>query len=542
MLSKGDAEEADLRAYLRVLRRRKWIIMAATLVVIGSALGWVLVQPSLYRSTAQLLLQPRREEASIDPVTGNPVLTNVVVEADRLIQNEIENLKSEPVKEAVRQKLGSAPPVSVKMGEKTDVVWITAESRDRQRAAVIANAYADAYVEVRRKQTVDDISAVSEALTPKIDDIKRRVAALDARVAQAPPPARGAAQAGVAPEREGLVTQQAMYQKTVDQLQLTAALKGGGARLLKPATPSDNRFHPAPVRSLLLAGWVGLALGVALAFLREFLDDTIKGQEEAQGLLPDLPMLGAIPAVATRKNQRAPAVISLSEPTSPVAESYRGLRTALEFVGLDQPTRTLQVTSTTTREGKTTTVANLGVALARAGHRVIALSCDLRRPRLHEHFGLSNKNGFTSVLLGQLPLSGALQSVPGQDGLSVLAAGPSPPNPSELLAGERTVEVLSVLQNMADIVLVDSPPVLPVSDAVVLSGRVDSVLVVVAVGKTTRRELRRAIERLRQVEAPLVGMVLNGVSAQPDYGYEYYAYGYSGGDAAAPRQAAPTGF
>ncbi|MCA1844272.1 MAG: CpsD/CapB family tyrosine-protein kinase, partial [Actinobacteria bacterium] len=166
------------------------------------------------------------------------------------------------------------------------------------------------------------------------------------------------------------------------------------------------------------------------------------------------------------------------------------------------------------------------VALSSAGDRVVLVCCDLRRPRIHEFFGLSNKAGFTSVLLGELPLPVAIQAVPGHDRLTLLASGPLPPNPSELLSSRRTAEVLAALQDHADFVLIDSTPVLPVTDALVLSGRVDATLLVCAAEHTTGKDFARAVELLRQVDAPLVGTVFNGVAQESTYGYanRYYRY------------------
>jgi capsular exopolysaccharide synthesis family protein len=162
--------------------------------------------------------------------------------------------------------------------------------------------------------------------------------------------------------------------------------------------------------------------------------------------------------------------------------------------------------------------------LANTGQRVIIVCCDLRRPRIHEFFGLTNATGFTSVLLGKSPLSAALQPVPGQAGLALMASGPPPPNPSELLASRRTAEVLAALRSECDVVLVDSPPVLPVTDSIVLSRMVDATILVGTASRTTRKEYRRAVELLQQVDAPLVGTVLNGVEEEGLYGYGYGGY------------------
>ncbi len=213
-------------------------------------------------------------------------------------------------------------------------------------------------------------------------------------------------------------------------------------------------------------------------------------------------------------------MVSLTTPRSPATEAYRTLRTAVQFLPLDGVTM-IQVTSPTAGDGKTTTLANLGVALARAGQQVALVCCDLRRPKLHEFFGMTNDVGFTSVLLGKVPLSAALQQVPDQDRLYVLASGPLPPNPSELLSSRRAREVLASLRAEAEVVLIDSPPVLPVSDAMIIAGLVDVTLIVCAADRTSTRDVTRAVEQLRQVEAPLVGAILNGAGPESAYGGKY---------------------
>jgi non-specific protein-tyrosine kinase len=253
--------------------------------------------------------------------------------------------------------------------------------------------------------------------------------------------------------------------------------------------------------------------------------------------------------------------VTITEPSSPAAEAYRSLRTAVQFIGLDQTIRAIQVTSPNSSEGKTTTLANLAVALSRAGQRVIVASCDLRRPRIHEFLGLADKDalkplgedllgpldeefvgqpdtnhfgelGLTSVLVGRVPLAEgieeALRVVPGEESLALLPAGPAPPNPSELLSSKRTAELFDLLKAKCDVLLVDSPPVLPVTDALVLAKLVDATILVGTADRTTRKEIHRSVELLHQVDAPLVGTVLNGVNPEATYGYGAgYGYGYA---------------
>lgn len=240
-----------------------------------------------------------------------------------------------------------------------------------------------------------------------------------------------------------------------------------------------------------------------------------------------LPVLGHVPASASRGKQRT-QVVSLARPTSRVAEAYRSLRTSVHFLCLDKRIGILQVTSPIAAEGKSTTAANLAAVLAQAGQRVLILDCDLRRPRIHDYFGLSNEIGFTSVLRGEVPIEAALQHFENDDHLSLtlMASGPVPPNPSELLASERAASVIRDLQSHADIVIVDSPPLLPVTDAAIVAGIVEATLLVVMSGLTTRKSTQRAIERLAQVDANLIGLVLNRTPAEFEYAY---GYGYDTG-------------
>ena len=243
--------------------------------------------------------------------------------------------------------------------------------------------------------------------------------------------------------------------------------------MISDAGASTTPVRPKPTQDGLIALAAGLLLGVALAFVVEFLDDTIKSREDlVRAVGGNVPVLGAIPTASSRRAD----VVSLSAPDSPAAEAYRALRTSVYFVGLERG-RSFAVTSARPREGRTTTTVNLAVAIARAGQRVVVVDCDLRRPRVHEHFGLPNDVGFTSVLLGE-PLSTALRPVGDIDQLSVLTSGPIPPNPAELLASARCAEVFESLLADGTLLLIDTPAILPVTDAAEVARIVDSVLLV----------------------------------------------------------------
>ena len=528
MLTEEARSEPDLRDYARVVWRRKITVLMSMVVVLAASLLFSFSQTPKYAATAKVLLRAR-SGASLFGSAAQPV------DPARAVQTEIEVIKTDPVRDLVRQKIGDAPSVQVAVVGQTDLITIRAESTSARRAPTVANAYANSYIEFRRKQNIDELLASSGEIESKIDELQRQIdeissqidaqpACVDTRTTPTPCTLRDSG----TQRRTTLLTQQASFRQRLDQLQIDEALASGGAQLVTPASTPIEPFSPTPKRNALVAVILGLMCGTALAFLFEYIDDTIKSKEEFERAVPGLDVLGLVPVVSDWRSTDDSRLESISNPNSPAAEAYRTLRTAIQFTGIERRMRIVQVTSASAQEGKTTTLANLAVAFASSGLRTVAVCCDLRRPRLHQFFGLDNAVGFTSVLLGNLTLAKALQPVRDQERLLILASGPLPPNPAELLSSTRTAELFQALAGQADIVLIDSPPVLPVTDALVLSQRVDSTLLVTAIRTTTKKAAARAAEMLRQVNAPLVGAILNG--AAEDTGYSGYASRYYSAD------------
>src|SRR5205823_2030092 len=338
-------------------------------------------------------------------------------------------------------------------------------------------------------------------------DLQKQIDDINARINTAADPQKIQLTNQLRPQLDSLVSQQALYKNRLGEIQVASTVQSGGASVVTPASVPTSPVKPKPLRNAVLALFGGVIIGIGLAFLFEYLDDTIKSKADLERAAHGAQTIGMVPFVGGWKTREEPRVVSVTDPGSAAAESYRAVRTSIQFLGLERNLKVFQFTSPQASEGKTTTLANLGVALARAGYRVALVCCDLRRPRIHDFFGLSNAVGFTSVLLGEVPLSVAAQPVPEVDNLSVGASGPLPHNPSELLSSPRAAEVFGALGREYDIVLVDSPPVLPVTDAAVLSAWVDATILVATSGTTTKRGLARAVELLRQVDAPVVGTV-----------------------------------
>jgi polysaccharide biosynthesis transport protein len=507
-----DPGDLELRDYLVVVRRRKGIIVLTTLLVVAAALAFSFAQTAVYAATAEVLLQARPSERIFSPEQGNPQNRMVSV-----VPTEMEVMRSRSVREAVTEELdGRQPEVAISARGETDVVAITAESTDPAEAVTFANTYASTYIDIRREQLVDDLLGAAEQVQARIEQIDEE---LDGFVVDE-----------AAAERQALLTQRLAYSQQLDQLQLAGSITGaGGAQVVSQAELPNTPVRPTPLRNAVLALIVGLILGVGLAFLRDNLDDTIKTKEDLERATEGLATLALIPTVATWRDRNTPYVVSRAEPTAPASEAYRALRTSVQFLGLDTPLQMIQVTSANAGEGKTTTLSNLAVVMARADQRVAVVCCDLRRPRVHAFLGLDNAVGLTSVLVGQTSLDDAIQSVPGEENLFLLASGPPPPNPSELLSSARAQSVFEELRERFDVVLVDTSPILPVTDGLIISRLVDATVVVASAKKAHRKSTHRAVEMLRQVDAPLVGAVLNGVEGEGLYGYGLYGYGGYGG-------------
>jgi capsular exopolysaccharide synthesis family protein len=303
----------------------------------------------------------------------------------------------------------------------------------------------------------------------------------------------------------------------VAQLQSTTSASSRiVANVLDYAELPSGPTSPSPPLDITLGLLLGLFAGLGGAALLESLDRTVKTSAHGDSLLA-APMLGVVP------KRRGNMLVVRRDSDSAEAEPYKTLRTAVRFVTPDRPLRTLLVTSAGAGEGKTTTAANLAVAIALSGERVIVLDADLRRARLAHAFGIDSSVGLTSLVLGTASVTDALQTW--DRGLQVMASGPLPPNPSEIVGSQLFNQLLQSLSEIADFVVIDAPPVLPVTDAVAIAAQVDGVLLVTRHGKTLRSAAGEARRKLAGVGANVVGYVLNAVPARDVHSY-YAEYEY----------------
>ncbi len=536
MYSVKDSTEVSVGEYLDVLKRRwLWIVMALA-VIAGFTLFTDLRQRPVYRASTQLLLQSKISENVLVPSAQ-------AADPARALQNELRIINSRQVKLAVAKAYGSDVSVTAIAGGEDDVIVLSATGFSGDEAARKANVYASTYQVSRLDAIIADLSSTTRIIEQQVKDFQEQINQIDAPLASID--AQLSLLDTASPEYERLVNERervksqsdaqraeaqsnlADYTERLQVLQLSERLTTtGGVQILNPAVSPSTPISPTVVRNLIQSIIIGIFVGVALAFIRDQFDESLRTKADLERAVKDLPTIGLVPLDPSWRDARAPHLATVAAPMSAAAESYRGLRTALQYAALDRPITIVQITSASAGEGKTTLMSNLALAFAQAGKRVAVVGCDLRKPRLHQFMEVDGSVGFTSVVLGDLTLQEAMQQSPVHPNISVLASGPRPPNPSELLSLDRTASIIRSLGQEYSIVFLDCPPVLPVTDALVLSRVVDATIFLATANRTTRRSATRSVEMLRQVSSPLLGTVLNGVAAEDTYGslYEYYGY------------------
>ncbi len=287
---------------------------------------------------------------------------------------------------------------------------------------------------------------------------------------------------------------------------------------INPALPSKQPVRPKTPLNTMLGGFGGLILAISAILLMDFLDTTIKTREDVERIL-GLPVMGYVLLMEPAASEKdGPYVTRV--PRSPATEAFRSLRTNLEFVGVDQPLKSVLISSPSASEGKTTVAANLAAVIAQGGKRVLLLDADFRRPRIHKEMGLANRVGLSDIFRDQHGVKDVAQSWNGLN-LSVVTSGGIPPNPAELLASDKMGQIIQTLESEYDLVIVDSTPII-VTDSQLIAARVGGVLLVVWPGRTTAEAARAAIEQYRRVGAHVLGVVMNHI--QPGQGYGYTPY------------------
>jgi capsular exopolysaccharide synthesis family protein len=305
--------------------------------------------------------------------------------------------------------------------------------------------------------------------------------------------------------------------------------------LIEPAKVPSAPIQPQPIRSAMLGVMIGIFVMGAVAFLIEYLDDTLKTPEDVQNYLqlPVLGMIGEIPKPAREKKDQHPGAFVAENPLSPISEAFRTLRTNVGFASVKKPVKSLLITSANPSEGKSTLALNLAVVMAQGGKYTLLVDADLRRPVLHRFAGIDNREGLSDLYGSQTQVLSVIHPW-GDPPIGIITSGALPPNPAEVLSSQRTDSILNELKKQSDIIILDSSPAI-VSDPVTLSAKVDGVLIMVEPGKTKIGSAQVLIEQLQRANANVLGVVMNPISRRYFYyysRYQYYKSGYGYGYAA----------
>jgi polysaccharide biosynthesis transport protein len=504
-----------LRDYLAVIWARKWTIALVTVLAVGSAYFYTSRQIPTYQSSATVRVLATGSETSVSSDSFNMLTERELAVSALVAEHAADRLDQDAGRpEAL---LGG---LTVDVLPETEILRFTYSSTDPTVSQERANAFASGYLDYRRAQAIDELLATNQAIQEQIDEVEADLEKVSARLASAQDVGQ---QATLEAERDAISARLSVLQSQLIAAPSEIRVGQVVQRAILPTEPLGKDF----ARNILLGLLVGLGLGAGIAFVIERLDDRLKGRADLERH-STAPVLAVVPKIAGLKKQReTPFLPTLDEPNSAAAEAYRTLRTGILFAASQRPIRAIMVTSAEAGEGKTTTTANLGIAMARAGKKVIILSADLRRPRIQDYFSLSNGYGLTNVLAGEKGIAEALRRPRGLMNLKVLASGPIPGNPGELLSSTAMTKALNELKNQADFVLIDATPILSVSDALAMTGLVDGVLLVADAQRTSRAAVEQTRHQLHQVNANIIGSVLNNFDPKKAAGHytsTYYRY------------------
>jgi len=518
--------EVDLKQVLRSARRWWWIVILCPAMFCTLAFLYTQRQPPMYSAQAKLF---------VDPSGDGQYDYNSILSAERLTKTYQKLVKNREVLSAVIESLQLqltpdelAGQVSSTADGDTQLLLISVIGTDPELAARIANEVAIQFSTYVRETSTSSDGQTLEQIDSTIAQIEAEITTAEVKIAEL--------QAGPNASSQSVLDQIATLNATLDQLrptyatlittrseiQLRQAIAVDPVRVYETAFPPTAPFSPNLVVNLILAMIGGLIIASGFVILLEYLDNTVKMNADFVEMTGG-PMLATINVVSKLTPGRRQLFV-LDQPKGGAAESIRLLRTNIEFASATREIATLGVTSPNPGEGKSTVAANLAVTLAQAGFVTALVDADLRRPTLHRLFETGNDRGLSTLLtMPDRPWTWASREtmVPN---LSVIPAGPLPPNPADLLSLERLRQILGEMRTTFDVIVIDTPPILAVSDPLIIAAHVDGMIIVAAGGKTRLDALRRAAQTLHSGAIRVIGVVINQQSSKSKDGYYYTEY------------------
>ena len=523
----------DIRRYFALLWHWAWLLILLTVVagVAAFVINLRTTEP-IYRVTSTLMIE------------APPSITSeyaAIVTSERLATTYAKLLTSKPILSSVAERLGVSnldATITARPVEGTQFIEVKVEGTDPDLITAIANTLVDVFSEQNRNSQAARYTASKLNLETQLNDIEERIQETSLEIEKLKVGTVNDVDAGETSDdvvekqlsSEELIkvsqleTNLNQYRQiyasllqSYEEIRLAEAQSTFKVLMVEPAELPTTPARVPLYQNTALAAVVGLMTAIGMVFLIEALDNSVKGPDDVERHI-GLSVIGVI-----MKTDNGEQPIAAVQPRSPVAEAFRALRTNIQYATVDMPVKSILVTSVSPEEGKTVISSNLAVVLTQGGNNVTLVDTDLRRPRAHQIFGLTNHTGLTTLFVHKgTHLDGVVKSTD-IDGLSVLTSGKLPPNPAELLASERMFSIVKMIKNQSDVVIFDTPPISAVTDAVVLSRYVDGVILVVQPGETKLNYLQHSVEQLRRVGANILGVVFNNVQLNRSR----YAYYYS---------------
>lgn len=517
----------DLRNYINLVRKWLWLVVLCSLLAGAVTFFISRRQTPIYQATATVFINQARS------TTGRADYTDIIT-SERVARTYAAMLQDWPTLDEAAIALGypggigamqAAHNVSVSVTpvRDTQLIQVTVQSSDPELAARVANILPEVFMQMNLDRQQERFANTRQDLQAELATAEVELETTEQTLNQLAdtPENRN--------ERDRLTRLTARHQttynnlsKSLEDLRLAEAQTTDNITLTTPAQPPTGPIRPRVLFNTMLALVVGALIGLGIAFLIEYLDDTVKTPDHVRDLTGLATLGNVIHLEGASPDQR---MVTHMAPKSLGAEAYRVLRTNLQFSALDKPLSTLVCTSAAPGEGKSTTISNLAAVMAQSDRRVILVDADLRRPSLHKLLKLPNNVGLSTALLDKGRDPGVYLQTTDVPNLRVMTTGPIPPNPAEMLNSARMHEMIEVLKGEADVVLFDTPPVLAVADTSILASQVDGTLLVVWAGKTRGEMLAQAVERLQSLGIQPLGVVLNKLT-QRKSGYYYSNYYY----------------
>ncbi len=512
--NENDFESIDIRQYLALFWQWAWLIALVT--VLAGFVSFLVSQrmTPVYSASTTLYINEAPSTKATD--------YNSIITSERISGTYSKMITTRPILQEVANRVGVnvdylSDRITVSPIRDTTLIQISVKSSDPVLAAQIANETANVFAD--RVITIQE-----ERFTVSKESLQTQISAMEAQIDQVIASLITERDAGVKASLETKLTQyRAIYSNlilTYEQIRLSEAQTVSTVFSVDPAVVPTQPISPQVMRNTALAAMVGLMLAVGVIFLIEALDDTLKTPEDVKKTL-GLPVLGVIAKYESDEGKP----ITNTTPRSPVAEAFRSLRTNIQFTVIDKPLRTILVTSTDPKEGKSTIVTNLGVVFAQLGKKVTMIDADLRKPSLHRKVGLQNRTGLTALFVRSVETMELIMQKTEIPNLNVITSGELPPNPSEILGSKRMESIIEKLKETSDLIIIDTPPALAVTDSLVMVPFVDAVLLVIKPGFTKTKSALLIVEQFKRSNANLVGVVMNELDlGHSRYSYKYYQY------------------